>query len=56
MSSFDRAQDERKNKKPKYESPKARLARLKAEAVIRGRMVPLARETFADFLRTGRAG
>ena len=44
------------NKKPKYESPTARLVRLKAEAVVRGRMVPLARESFGDFLRAGRAG
>lgn len=46
--------------KPKYEAPKARLARLKAkarlEAGVRRASVPLAADRFGSFLRTGREG
>lgn len=41
-------------RKPTYESPKARLARLKAEEAVRRRMVSPA--AFSSFFRTGRIG
>ena len=54
MGSFDTAQDERK--KAKYESPKARLARVRREAkaeAFLNRQLPLGGDGFASFLRFG---